>query len=162
MRQITLKIISVTLLGLVLTGLKAQESVTSTGGNVTGSGGSVSYSVGQIAYQTYTGTSGSLSEGVLQPYEISVISEIKEATGIGLLVLAYPNPTTDLLILEVNEFELSNFNFQLFDIKGKLLNSDRITSNKTSILTENLSPATYIVKVFQDNKVVKTFKVIKK
>lgn len=162
MRQVRLKLIAVTLFGLVLTGLQAQECVTSTGGNISGNGGSVSFSVGQVLYQTYSGSNGSRAAGVQQPYEISVITELKEAIGIGLSVLAYPNPTTDFLILEVNEIELSNLYFQLFDIKGKLLHSYRITSNQTSIFTGNLSPATYFVKVFQDYRVVKTFKVIKK
>jgi len=149
------------LLGPGLTGLQAQESTNATGGNASGSGGSASYSVGQVAYQTYTGTSGSVSEGVQQPYEISVVTGLEEAKVINISVSAYPNPTNDYLTLEVKEFELSNLNFQVYDMNGKLLQSEKITGSHTSIIMSNLVPATYFVKVVQGNKEVKTFKVIK-
>lgn len=46
-------------------------------------------------------------------------------------------------------------------MKGKLLKSGKITDNKTYIVTNNLVPSTYFVKVFQNNNEVKTFKIIK-
>ena len=47
-------------------------------------------------------------------------------------------------------------------MNGKLLQSEKITGNQTSIVMSNLVPATYFVKVIQGNKEVKTFKIIKK
>jgi len=161
MKYKKLKFSALLLLGLGLTGLQAQESVNATGGNASGSGGTVAYSVGQVVYTTNTGANGSVAQGVQQPFEISVVLAIEEAQGINLSVSAYPNPTTDYLTLEVNEFELSNLNFQLYDISGKLLQNEKITGNQTSIVMSNLVPATYFVKVIQDNKEVKTFKIIK-
>lgn len=161
MRHKKLKLSAVLLLGLGLTGLQAQESVNATGGNASGGGGSVSYSVGQVVYTTNTGTNGSVAQGVQQPYEISVVTAIEEAKGINLLISAYPNPTTDYLTLEVKDFELTNLSFQLYDINGKLLQSEKITGNQTSIVMSNLVPANYFVKVIQGNKEVKSFKIIK-
>lgn len=165
MRHKTFIFNAVVSLGLGLTGLRAQESVNATGGNASGSGGSASYSVGQIVYTTHTGTNGSVAEGVQQPYEISVVTGIEEAKGINLSVSAYPNPTTDFLILEVDAsttLSIQTLSYQLFDIQGKLLQSEKITGNQTSIVISNLIPATYVVKVIQDNKEVKVFKIIKK
>ena len=161
MRHKKMKLSAVLLLGLGLTGLHAQTAIPTTGGNASGSGGSVSYSVGQVVYQTYTGTNTSVAEGVQQPYEISVVNGIEEATGISLSVSAYPNPTTDYLTLEVNHFELSNVYFQLYDLQGKLLQSEKITGKQTSIVMNNLASATYFVKVVQRNKEIKSFKIIK-
>ena len=161
MRHKKLKLSAVLLLLLGLTGLQAQESVNATGGDASGDGGSVSYSIGQVAYQTHTGTSGSVAQGVQQPYEISVVTGIEQFNGVNLSVSAYPNPTTDYLTLEVKDFELSNLHFQLYDINGKLLQNEKITGNQTSIVMSNLLPATYFVKVIQGNKEVKTFKIIK-
>jgi len=161
MRHKKLKLSAVLLLGLGLTGLQAQTSINATGGNASGSGGSASYSVGQVVYTTNTGTNGSVAQGVQQPFEISVVTAIEEAKGINLSVSAYPNPTTDYLTLEVKEYELSNLHFQLYDMSGKLLQSEKITGNQTSIVMSNLVPATYFVKVIQGNKEVKTFKIIK-
>ena len=161
MRHKKLKLSAVLLLGLGLTGLHAQTAVPATGGNASGSGGTVAYSVGQVVYTTNTGTNGSVAQGVQQPFEISVVTGIEEAKGINLSVLAYPNPTTDYLTLEVKDFELSTLHFQLYNMSGKLLESKKITGNQTSIVMSNLVPATYFVKVTESNKEVKTFKIIK-
>jgi len=161
MRHKRLKLSAVLLLGLGLTGLQAQTSVNATGGNALGSGGSASYSVGQVVYTNNIGTSGSVAQGVQQPYEISVVTGLEETKGINLSVSAYPNPTTDYLTLEVKEFEFSNLHFQLYDMNGKLLQSEKITGNQTSIAMSNLVPATYFVKVTDGNKEIKAFKIIK-
>ena len=161
MRHKRLKLSTVLLLGLGLTGVQAQTSVNATGGDASGGGGSVSYSVGQVVYTTHTGTSGSVTEGVQQPYEISVVTGLEEAQSINLSVTAYPNPTTDYLTLRIDEFEISNLSFQLYDMNGKLLQNEKITGNQTSIVMSNLLPATYFVKVIRGNKEVKTFKIIK-
>lgn len=164
MRQKRLKLSTVLLLGLGLTGLQAQESINATGGNAAGSGGSVSYSVGQVVYTTNTGTNGSVAQGVQQSYEILAVAAIEEAKGINLTVSAYPNPTTDYLTLSIdasNTLSIQSLSYQLFDINGKLLQNEKITANQTSIVMSNLVPANYLIKVIQGNKEAKTFKIIK-
>ena len=161
MRHKRLKLSAVLLLGLGLTGLQAQTSVNATGSNASGSGGSVSYSVGQVVYTTNTGASGSVAQGVQQPFEISIVTGIEEAKGINLSVSAYPNPTTDYLTLSISEFEISNLTYQLYDISGKLLQSEKITGNQTNIVMSNLVPANYFVKVIAGNQLIKEFKIIK-
>lgn len=161
MRNKKLRLSAVLLLAFGLTGLQAQESVNATGGEASGSGGSASYSVGQLVYTTNIGTNGSVAQGVQQPYEISVVTGIEEAKDINLSVSAYPNPTTDYLTLEVTDYEILKLNFQLYDINGKLLQSEKIIGNQTSIVMINLVPANYFVKVIRGNKEVKTFKIIK-
>ena len=156
-----LKLSAILLLGLGLTGLQAQEAIPATGGNVSGSGGSVSYSVGQLVYTTNIGTNGSVAQGVQQPFEISVVTGIEVAKGINLRVSAYPNPITDFLTLSVDNFEVSNLSYQVYDINGKLLETKKLEGNKTSIVMSNLVPATYFLKVIQSNKEVKTFKIVK-
>ena len=162
MRHKKLKLSAVLLLGLGLTGLQAQTAVPATGSNASGSGGTVSYSVGQVVYTTNTGGSnGSVAQGVQQPFEISVVTGLEETKGIILSVSAYPNPTTDFLNLKVENYDNTNLSYQLFDISGKLLETKKITGNETSINTSNLVPATYFLKVTENNKEVKTFKIIK-
>ena len=164
MKHKRLKLSALLFLGLGLTGLQAQTSVNATGGNASGSGGSASYSVGQLAYTTNTGTNGSVSEGVQQPFEISVVTGLEEAKGINLSVSAYPNPTTDFLNLKVDAstpLSIQSMSYQLYDINGKLLENKKIEGNETSIVMSNLVPATYFVKVTEGNKEVKTFKIIK-
>ena len=65
-------------ISLTIVGLQAQESTQTSGGEATGEGGTVNYTVGQVAYDTHTGTTGSVAEGVQQPYEISVVIGIED------------------------------------------------------------------------------------
>jgi hypothetical protein len=143
---------------LGLGGLQAQESPTAAGGEATGSGGTARYSVGQVVYTTATGTNGSLAQGVQQPYEISVTLGIKE-TSINLELSVYPNPTTDYLTLKVDDFE--TLNFQLIDLLGKVIENKKISSKTTSINVKILPKALYFLNVTKNNKVVKSFKIIK-
>lgn len=161
MKHKRLKLSTLLLLGLSLTGLQAQEVIPATGGNASGSGGSVSYSVGQVSTQTQTGTNGSVAQGVQQPYEIFVVTAIEQAKGINLSVTAYPNPVTDYLTLSIDKSDISNLSYQLYDMNGKLLQSEKITGNQTRIVMSKLVPASYFVKVNQRNKEVKMFKIIK-
>ena len=149
----------VLLLGLGLTA-QAQQATTATGGNASGSGGTVAYSVGQIVYTTNTGTTGSVAQGVQQPYEISIVLGIDD-NSIKLELTAYPNPTTNFLTLNVGKAELSTMNFELYDMSGKLIESRKIISSSETIAMENLPTATYFLKVTNNNNQVKTFKIIK-
>jgi hypothetical protein len=161
MKSLRLQLCTVLLLSLGLTGLQAQEVISATGGEASGGGGSVSYSVGQVFYTTSTGTTGSVAQGVQQPYEISVVTEIEQAKDINLMILAYPNPTNDYLMLKVDNYDNKNLLYQLFDISGKLLESKKITSNETQIKMEMLIPSNYFIKVTDKKKEIKTFKIIK-
>jgi hypothetical protein len=147
--------------GMLWAGIaQAQESANASGGDATGSGGTVAYSIGQIVYTTHTGSNGSVAQGVQQPYEISIVAGVEDHQ-ISLNLKAFPNPTTNYLTLTIDNIELSNLNFQLFDISGKLLESKKITNTTEIIHMENLPSATYFLSVTNNNKELKTFKIVK-
>ena len=147
------------LLGLVII-TQAQQVTNATGGNASGSGGSVAYSVGQAVYTAYIGSNGSIAQGVQQAYEISSISGVEDYQ-INLSMHAYPNPTTDYLTLKVESKNLQDITYQLFDLNGKLIESEKISHATETICVENLPSATYVLKVNKNNKEIKTFKIIK-
>jgi len=151
-------ITSVTFLLLGLGVINAQETVTAAGGEATGTGGAVSYSVGQVVYTTNTGTNGSVAQGVQQPYEIYVTTSVNQ-TAINLEMIVYPNPTTNYLNLKVEDNV--NLSYQLYDLQGKVIENKKVTADNTTIKMEALPKATYFLKVTDNNKTVKTFKVIK-
>jgi hypothetical protein len=162
MRKHRLTFLNILFLGLVqIIGLQAQETIPAAGGNASGSGGSVSYTIGQVFYVWNTGINGSVTEGVQQPYEISVVVGMEKADGINLICRAYPNPTTDHLILEVEFPGNASYFFQLYDMMAKLLASKKLTEIRTTIPMEKLPPGAYFLKVTDKQKVVKTFKIIK-
>jgi hypothetical protein len=138
----------------------AQESVNATGGDASGSGGTVAYSVGQVVYTTNTAASGTVSQGVQQPYEIFTVG-IKE-TELNISLLVFPNPTSDNLTLEISDYNNEKLTYQLYDMQGKLLNNGQVTAQQTQINTASLPPATYFINVVtQENKKVQSFKIIK-
>lgn len=143
------------------TNVNGQYSVNSSGNSIASAGGSLSYSIGQVTCQTRTGTNASVIEGVQQPFEIYAITAIEEVNNITLSFSAYPNPATEFLQLKVETESLKDLSYQLIDINGKLLQNEKIISSQSSIIMSNLAPATYFVKVFQEKKEIKTFKIIK-
>ena len=145
----------------MLSPANAQNVILTTGGEASGSGGTVSYSVGQVSYAIHTGTGGSVSEGVQQPYETYEETGIDEAFGIELLVTVYPNPASDYLTLKVESYEIENLSYQLYDMNGRLVESKKITGIETGINMANLTPSTYFLKVIDGKKEVKTFKIVK-
>jgi len=153
------KLSALLLLGIGFNQVYAQQATTASGGDASGSGGSVAYSVGQIVYTTYTGSNGSVAQGVQQPYEISIITGLLE-TDIKLNLSAYPNPTTNYLMLQIDNYDKA-ISYQLYDIGGKLLESNTVVANSTTIKMEQMPTGTYLLKVIQNNKEVKTFKIIK-
>ena len=160
MRDKKLKLIIMLLLAGCFTGVWAQEAVLATSADAAGSGGKVSYSVGQIACASQAGSNGSVSQGVQQPYEIFSTVGIENAN-INLEMLAFPNPTADNLTLTINDFEISNLNFQVFDVNGKLLQEKKIAGNQTAIDFGKYSSGIYFLKIMQGKVEIKSFKIIK-
>lgn len=154
------KIVGTAFLSLFLTGINAQDALLTSGQEASGIGGTSSSSIGQVLYTTNSGSSGTVAQGVQQAFEISTAVGIEE-TGIQLICSAYPNPTVNSLTLNVVNNVKGNLSYQLFDLTGKLIDVNTINSENTSIDMTALSPATYFLKVTQDNLEIKTFKIIK-
>ncbi|HLC82476.1 MAG TPA: T9SS type A sorting domain-containing protein [Bacteroidia bacterium] len=140
--------------------IKAQQNIVSTGGDISGAGGGVSYSIGQIDYSTSNGSGGNLSEGVQQPYVISITTGMS-ITNIQLNFLVYPNPTISNVVLSVDQTNLIGTSYQLLNIEGKLISENKISESMTTIPMENLNASIYIIKIIKNNSEIKTFKVIK-
>jgi hypothetical protein len=160
----SLRVVVIVAFAFSLSTVTAQTSVNVAGGNASGSSGSISYSLGQVVYNTSTGTNGSVAEGVQQPYEISIVTEIEAAKDINLSISAYPNPTTDFLQLNVDALDhlnLKTMSFHLYDSQGRLLKSEELTESKTQINMKNFVSSTYFVRVHMGNQVVKEFKIVK-
>ena len=146
------------LLFLGLGGLQAQDALTAAGGEASGSGGSSSYSVGQVLYTSSTGSNGIVTHGVQQAYEIFVTVGMEE-TNINLELSVYPNPTANYLNLKVEDTD--KLIYQLYDLQGRMLANAEVMSNSTRINLEGQPASTYFLVVLKENKIIKTFKVIK-
>ena len=139
----------------------AQEIVPSTGGNATGTGGTSSFTVGQVFYTSNASSTGSVSQGVQQAFEIQTLSNPGLLT-VQLTAVTYPNPTTDYVVLKITDTALENLQYTLFDVNGKTIVSKKITTSSTEITMKNYSIGMYLLKLTKKNQPIKTFKIIKK
>ena len=140
--------------------LSAQETFSSSGFNSNGNSGIITYTVGQVAIDFNTGNNGSLIQGVQQPYEIfSTLGN--DIFYINLNLIAYPNPTTDQLVLGIENFKGKKFYYQLFNMQGKSLLYDKCIDNKTHINLNEFPSNTYLLSIVENNTIIKTFRIIK-
>lgn len=140
--------------------LSGQKTFSSSGFNSNGNLGIITYSVGQVAIDFSTGNNGSLIQGVQQPYEIfSTLGN--DILNINLNLIAYPNPTTDQLVLGIENFKGKKFYYQLFNMEGKSLLYNKCVDNKTHINLNEFPSNTYLLSIVENNTVIKTFRIIK-
>lgn len=154
------KLTNLILISLFLSSLQAQEAISASGGDANGNGGSISYTIGQLVYTSHTGTNSSVSQGIQQSYMISTLG-IEDANKIKLNCFVFPNPTKRYLILKVENTNLSNLQYQLFNLSGKLIDKGKLTNNETKIMMGNLVSATYFLKILDNQEVYKVFKLVK-
>lgn len=158
--MIKIKLLICCLLGLGTIDTKAQDAVPATGADASGSGGSASYTVGQVVYTSVNSTSGTVNQGVQQPYVFLAIG-VNSNPNINLMMTVYPNPSTTFINLKIEKTDLKNLSFQLYDVQGKILFSEQITNSETAIPLNEYSSGDYFLKVINNKDELKTFKIIK-
>ena len=138
-----------------------QSAIPAAGGLATGSSGTVTYTVGQVTYSTFTGTSGSVAQGVQQPWEISAVTAIEKTQGITLEMSVYPNPTGGVLKLIIRDIDDKNLRYRLYDMNGLLLQDKKIDSEETEISLQDYSSTIYFLRIAKNKQDIKVFKIVK-
>ena len=147
------------LFGLCATSLQAQEVVTTAGSYGETTSGSLSWTVGEPVIETITDGTNILTQGFQQSkLTITAINDFK-IPGIELSV--YPNPTNSLLSIEVKTDKQRDLLLSLFNLNGKLILQKMMTGNKQTIKMQNYKPTTYILKVSEANKEIRTYQIVK-
>ena len=162
MRQIPLFIIFLTICCTV--GF-AQSAIVPLGGDSQNNSGSVSYTVGQIAVKTTTNSNSSISvaEGVQQPYEITTVGLDKYPQFV-LNAVVYPNPTDNLIQMQLNgfEFPIDGLRANLYDGNGKLLQTSSVITEISTFQIGQYATGNYLLELRDKNRILKTFKVIRR
>lgn len=153
---------SLLLLGFDVEYSNAQQVVSSSGATITSSGGSLSYSVGQLVYHAYAGSNGSIGEGVQQSIVISVVTEpvVAGIKNINIDLSVYPNPVTDWVTLDIENFD-GHLTASLFDLNGIKLKAYPINGHQTIMDINDLKASIYLLRVNSDSGHLKTFRIIK-
>lgn len=139
--------------------LQAQEIVSSSGGYGSSASAKVTWTIGEPVTETVTGINSILTQGFNQGDLIITI--IKEPELPGLNVKAWPNPVSDNLKISIGETELDNLNYILFDIGGKVVRQNKLKGVQSEIPMGNLTPSTYLLKIYRNNAEIAIFKIIK-
>ena len=74
---------------------------------------------------------------------------------------AFPNPTVNFLTLQLKPPFLKELSYTIFDLSGKTISVGSIKNEFTTISTNNLIKGSYILKVSNNLKTIKTFSITK-
>lgn len=136
----------------------SQQAVVPVGGEAAGSGGTVSYTVGQVAFNTLGSTTGTLTQGVQQPYEVLAMEVVVDAGQ--PMATAFPNPVSGMVHIRLND-PVDIGSYALFDALGEVVREDRLESRESPIAMDGLANATYTLLLYAGSKPIGTFRIIK-
>ncbi len=134
------------------------ELVSSAGESFNNSTYQICWSVGECVTATHLAEDYIITQGFHQ--NSYVITEVKNlATDINISV--YPNPTKDLLTVNLEESARPSSVLTVTDINGKVLQQAEITSDVEQLDFSNYSNGVYFLTLKQENQLIKSFKIIK-
>jgi len=131
------------------------ELVSASGASFQNSSGYISYSIGELITTTLTSPSTVLTQGFHQTRYRTV--PVINLSAIQMAV--FPNPVEDLLFLQVDEPQ--GFDYQLYDIRGGLLERGQVLDERTEIDFSARAPAIYILRVSKQKEEVRLFQIVK-
>lgn len=139
------------------------ETIVASGNDATGISGTVTYSIGQVFYAYNGETDYNVSEGIQFAENNTTLDVAENSIEPTTEIFIFPNPTTDFVNVDMKGFELENSqrSYQLYDLQGRLLKQNEINQDETQIDLNDLSSSIYMLQVYADNKVLKTFKILK-
>ncbi len=76
------------------------------------------------------------------------------------VVSVYPNPFTNLVNIKLNEFQISNCEFRIYNVLGAEVMFTTVVKQVTTIETGNLPSGIYFYRVNANNKTIQTGKII--
>jgi len=145
------------------------QTISSSSVSFENSNSSISFTVGELIVQTFTdsvGDGGSLGSGYTNT---STSTTQVEAVDVPLnelvIVNVYPNPTVDMVYVDLQKTKLSEIYLAVYDVSGKLMAKDKfqINNNHIGINTNDWSKGTYFVHlVGEKEEKIGVYKIMKK
>ena len=142
----------------------APQSVNSGGTKLSQANGSLSFTVGELVVLSQTDSQGNTLGGGFTAGATLTTVNIKETDATVLDVKVYPNPTTELVNIQINHSTIDQVVVTISDLQGKEVYSGRYAgvSNVIGVNTAAYEIGTYILNLKNlNNKVLGTYKIIK-
>jgi len=138
--------------------LSAQKGIVSSGGDFDSPNGSVAYSVGQISYVSIYNETGNVNPGLQQPFELGIVGT-RDLYQDSMLLL-YPNPANQDVYLQFSSDESlirpADFLARIYDMKGKLLITQRLRDDINTISIRELPSGIYLIQIWQANTFIQS------
>ena len=114
------------------------------------------WSIGEVAIETYSSEQNILTQGLHQnTYTVLAVGN----NNVKIDMSVYPNPATDMISIEVKN--LGTYQLILSDINGKELINKQISANHALLDLSTFRRSAYFLLIKQQNKLLKTYKIIK-
>ena len=94
---------------------------------------------------------------LIVPYAVDVPQDESVSSHITL----FPNPTTDMVYLQLNMENIENITYYLYDILGRKIQNRNVTSNQTELSFAPFESGVYILRIIKEKSLVQEFKIIK-
>jgi len=134
------------------------DVVSASGASFKQSSGYITHTIGELVTVTLTSPGQVLTQGFLQTgLPKSWRTPVENIPDFEMSV--FPNPVNDLLVMQV-EF-LQGLQYTLHDVTGVLIERGLVLQERTEIDFSYLSPAIYILRVFDNNQQIRIFQIVK-
>ena len=117
---------------------------------------------GVYSYTYYSGA----ANGCDSTIQLTLTIETGDTTSIGdfdvsnAVINLYPNPTSDDINIQV-EGNVTITDIAIFDMYGKLVKIEKSTGSLTNISLKTYAQGVYLLRLLNNNELIKTYKVIK-
>lgn len=142
----------------------APQSVNSGGTKMTQANGSLSFTVGELVVLSQTDSDGNTLGGGFTAGATLTTLSIQETDAAILDIKVYPNPTTELVNIQINHSTIDQVVVTITDLQGKEVYSGKYAgiSNVIGINTASYATGTYVLSLKNlNNQVLGTYKIIK-
>ena len=159
MKKNILIIVGILLTSLAFSQKASPDLISSSGDCFKNATYQLDWSIGESVITTNTSGIYILTQGFHQD-SYTITTKIEKIAGIEISI--FPNPTTDILSLKIDNSELENSEYFLTNISGKVLQSSKITNNIEKLDFTSYASGIYFLSLKHENQVIKSFKIIKK
>ncbi len=139
---------------------KAQEIVASSGSHFANSEKQISWTLGEPVITTLSNENFQLTQGFHQSKLI--VTALDEISKPKFDITAFPNPTSDYLKVKIENAAQQKFHYVLYSMDGRIISRKKIESSISEIPMYSYVSAAYLLKIFDGDNALKTFKIIKK
>lgn len=134
--------------------------ILSGGNTVEGANYTLSYSIGELSIATYKKTTVTLTQG--QQQGSLIITSLNEIENSVIQAKAYPNPTSNFVMLSIEGNNTGDLEYALTNVSGSLLLSEKNISQQQKISMSQYKSGIYFLTVLnRRNNNIHTFKIIK-